>query len=258
MSAAAEDAGVIRGEIVLGGVGGDVRVVANLRRVDAVGGALHVFAHEAPDGQVVHHELVPVVLAHGALEHLGAFLRQHVNAQRGLRLVDAELELDAGIDELVTLQDLPEATPLVRRLLVRRGLHAAERELVVVVRLLGVVVRAHLVLPEDHAVAHGVLVIVLIRARGDRAREQKHEQRAGNRGGSREPGSPTRGLARAHRARSTDARPEATLAGLRRRPRGLSVTTERDRAEVCVHLVPAAQRPKSVTFFLPTPATCLL
>ena len=185
------------------------RVFARIR-LRVFGGALHIFAHEAPDGQVVHHELVPVVFAHGALEDPRALMRQHVHAQRGLGLVDAELELDVGIDELVALQDLPEATPLVRRLRARRGRRAAERELVVVVRLLGVVVRAHLVLPEDHAVAHGVLVIVLIRARGDRAREQKHEQRAGDRGGSREPGAPRRGLARGHRARSTDASPEAT------------------------------------------------
>ena len=89
-----------------------------------------------------------------------------------------EPELHVAIDELVALQDLPEAAPLVLRLPPVRALHLAERQLVIVVRLLRVVERADLVDPQRDRVADEVLVVVLIGA--GHADERRDAQRRQN------------------------------------------------------------------------------
>ena len=161
-------------------VGHEVRGLRGGRR--ALGsrqGALliDVLPDEAPYGQIVHHELVPVVVPDRALEFLDVVRVQRRDAHRLLRLILPEPELHVAIDELVTLQDLPEAAPLVLRPFAVDALHLAERQLVIIVRLLRVVEGADLVDPERDSVADQVLMIVLIGAgRTDERRDAERNQ----------------------------------------------------------------------------------
>eukprot|EP00982_Pelagococcus_subviridis_P002509 19182-Pelagococcus_subviridis.AAC.4 len=110
-----------------------VRVDLRRARDLALAVSFRVLPDEAPDGKVVHHELVPVVLARRARERRGLAVRQRRDLAHGRpRDVLPELELHVALHELVPLQDLTQAAPLV----LRRGVHATERQAVVVVRLL--------------------------------------------------------------------------------------------------------------------------
>ena len=65
------------------------------------------------------------------------------------------LDIQLGVNELISLEDLSQATPLVPRLVSAFG--TAKGQVVVVVRFLGVVVRPHFVHPEPDRLANIVL-----------------------------------------------------------------------------------------------------
>mmetsp|Transcript_6520 Transcript_6520/g.22293 ORF Transcript_6520/g.22293 Transcript_6520/m.22293 type:complete len:204 (+) Transcript_6520:2024-2635(+) len=133
-------------------------------------------AHHAPDGEVVQVELVPVVVADGVLEG-GHRLRVEGDAAQahGPGPVHLEGNVHAAVHQVVPLEHLPEAAPLV--LHATEVLVRAEGQREEVVGLLGVVVGAHLVRPELEGVPFHVPVRGLVAAR-----EQGHQ---GPQGGAR-------------------------------------------------------------------------
>jgi hypothetical protein len=111
----------------------------------------HVLAHHAPDGQLVHVHLVPVVRLHCGRQRLPLVLPDAHVADLGELLVLSEADHQPAVRQLVALQDDAQAVAALLELLA--GSRPAERQIVVAVRLLRVVVRADLVEPERHLVA---------------------------------------------------------------------------------------------------------
>lgn len=130
--------------------------------------------YKTPDGQVIQEKLIPIVPPHSLLKDLDVVFTELHGADFALGRVHcvrsrwwlwrlcilppvrtSEFDVKLAIDELVSLEHLPQAAPFLRDAFARAWL--AEWEVVVVVRLLGVVVWSDLVHPQSHSIAHDVL-----------------------------------------------------------------------------------------------------
>ena len=126
-------------------------------------------ADKAPHGQVVQEQLEPEVVPHRPRQALCRVRVEHLRADALLILGNGleEPQLELRVDQAVALEHLAEPDPLPRRLLAAAPfaacpggalpLRAAERQRIVVVGLLRVVVGPDLVDPE----AEGVAALVL-------------------------------------------------------------------------------------------------
>lgn len=116
---------------------------------------------KAPDRQVVQKQLEPEVVPHGPGQAPDGLRVEHLRADPLFLFRDGLEEretLDLRVHELVPAQDFAQPSPFPGRPLVLSALRAAERQGVVIIRLLRVSIRADFVDPEAEGVAALVLV----------------------------------------------------------------------------------------------------
>ena len=124
-----------------------VRVVADVEapvRVDVRVGVLVELAHEAPGGQVIHVELVPILVSHRVLERLELLIGDCHLAVHGAFALALKAHVEAAELELDTEQRLAECFVVVAQTSLGP---LAEWERKIGVGLLSVVIRPNCVHP---------------------------------------------------------------------------------------------------------------